>query len=92
MADLNALDQIKAGLEERFPGWQIWYVPHGDRTVVWCARPWPLLNASSEKELADEILIAHQEPPEGALALAQMEEYLQRREQLRQHQEKAAEA
>jgi hypothetical protein len=52
---LNALDLIKRQLEERFPGWQVWYVPHLDRTVTWCARPWPLLNEDSPEHLAEAI-------------------------------------
>jgi hypothetical protein len=52
---LNALDRIQAELQERYPGWQIWYVPHINRTVTWCARPWPLLNEDSPEHLAEAI-------------------------------------
>jgi hypothetical protein len=58
---LQELDRIKADLAERFPGWQIWFVPHSDRTVVWCARPWPLINAQSPEFLVSEIRKAHEE-------------------------------
>jgi hypothetical protein len=44
---LTELDERKHELERGNPGWQIWYVPHTNRTVTWCARPWPLLNAVS---------------------------------------------
>jgi len=53
---LNELDAIKRDLEARFPGWQIWYVPHATvRAVTWCARPWPLLNEDSPEHLAEAI-------------------------------------
>lgn len=52
---LGALDLLKRDLEERFPGWQVWYVPHLDRSVTWCARPWPLLNEDSPEHLAEAI-------------------------------------
>jgi hypothetical protein len=41
-------------LECRFPGWQFWAVPHGWPTttnVVWCARPWPLINGGRPSKL-----------------------------------------
>jgi hypothetical protein len=53
---LDELDRIKADLQDRFPGWQIWYVPHSvDRSVTWCARPHPLLNEGSPEDLAAAI-------------------------------------
>jgi hypothetical protein len=52
---LGEMDERKAELEARFPGWQIWYVPHLDRTSTWCARPWPLLNEASPEDLAAAI-------------------------------------
>lgn len=52
---LGALDELKRDLEERFPGWQVWFVPHLDRSVTWCARPWPLLNEDSPEHLAEAI-------------------------------------
>jgi hypothetical protein len=52
---LQELDVTKADLEARFPGWQIWYVPHTDRTITWCARPHPLLNEDSPEDLAQAI-------------------------------------
>jgi hypothetical protein len=51
----DGLDAIKADLEDRFPGWQVWYVPHNNRTVTWCARPHPLLNENSPEDLAQAI-------------------------------------
>jgi hypothetical protein len=52
---LTELDKIKLELEERHPGWQIWYSPRTDRTVVWCARPNPLLNEASPEDLSETI-------------------------------------
>ncbi len=48
---LTELDERKCELEDENPGWQIWYVPHTDRTVTWCARPRPLLNTDSPEQL-----------------------------------------
>ena len=48
---LTMLDERKYELEQDNPNWQIWYVPHTDRTVTWCARPLPLLNADSPEQL-----------------------------------------
>lgn len=52
---LTALDRIRDELAQRYPGWQIWYSPRTDRTVVWCARPNPLLNEASPEQLAKAI-------------------------------------
>jgi hypothetical protein len=52
---LSELDKLKASLEEQHPGWQIWYSPRIDRTVVWCARPNPLLNEASPEDLSAAI-------------------------------------
>ena len=48
---LTELDERKRELEHDNSGWQIWYVPHTDRTVTWCARPQPLVNADSPEQL-----------------------------------------
>lgn len=48
---LTELDERKQELELDNTGWQIWYVPHHDRTVTWCARPLPLLNTDSPEQL-----------------------------------------
>lgn len=55
MSILTELDRLKDELAGRFPGWQIWYSPRTDRTVVWCARPYPLLNEGSAEDLAAAI-------------------------------------
>ena len=52
---LQELDRIKDELQERFPGWQVWYVPRLHQSASWCARPWPLLNAQTPDHLAAEI-------------------------------------
>lgn len=72
---LQELDRIKAELEERFPGWQIWFVPNTDRTVTWCARPWPLLNSTSPEHLVAEIAQAHSESAAEWPALASLDDY-----------------
>lgn len=55
MSYLTELDERKRELEERFPGWQVWFVPAATGPVTWCARPWPLLNEASPEELAKAI-------------------------------------
>jgi hypothetical protein len=53
---LDAQDERKRQLEQRHPGWQIWYVPlHGQRATTWCGRPWPLLNEDSPEALSAAI-------------------------------------
>jgi hypothetical protein len=52
---LDELDARKAELQARFPGWQVWYVPGHNRTVTWCARPYPLLNEATPEDLAEAI-------------------------------------
>ena len=59
MSFLTELDELKRELEERHPGWQVWFVPHSlNRTVTWCARPNPLLNEDSPAHLSEAILAA----------------------------------
>lgn len=55
MSYFSELDEIKRELEERHPGWQVWYSPRLDRRVVWCARPNPLLNEASPEDLSAAI-------------------------------------
>lgn len=74
-SNLNALDEIKHRLEEQFPGWQVWYVPGHDRTVMWCARPWPLINTLTPEFLAAEIRQAHTEAAAEWPALASIPDY-----------------
>jgi len=59
---LTELDKRRHELERDNPDWQIWYVPHTNRTVTWCARPWPLLNTDSPEQLQKLIDQAHDEP------------------------------
>lgn len=70
MSFLQELDQIAEELRRQNPGWQIWYVPRNDRTVTWCARPWPLLNSTGPEHLEAEIAQAHAEAAENWSALA----------------------
>lgn len=66
---LQELDRIKADLESRYPGWQVWYVPHSvDRGVTWCARPHPTINVDSPEHLAEAIEEAGLERDAAALA------------------------
>lgn len=53
---MHELDRIKADLEARFPGWQVWYVRMAPaRGTLWCARKLPQLQAESPEELAELI-------------------------------------
>ena len=66
MSLFNALDQLRAELSARFPGWHIWYV-YAPKNVTWHAQPGPLLAAESAEELADLITRATPgAPPHGA--------------------------
>jgi hypothetical protein len=59
----NSIDNDLAALRERFPTWQIWYVPHAvDGSLTWCANPRAkqddrrnVLHADSPGHLADYI-------------------------------------
>jgi hypothetical protein len=55
MSYLGEMDQQKRLLEEQHPGWRVWYVPHLDRTVTWCARREPVLNEASPEDLSEAI-------------------------------------
>jgi hypothetical protein len=55
---MHELDRIKADLEQRFPGWQVWWV-RAPGSTVWCARRVPQLQAESPEEL--ELLLQAQE-------------------------------
>ena len=50
---LSKLDAELARLRSARPDWNIWFVPHADGHVVWCAQPYPLLNCSSPQELTE---------------------------------------
>jgi hypothetical protein len=65
----------KRELEERFPGWHIWYVPCVNGPTTWCAQPWPLINSGSPEHLAAEIRNAPEEAAAGWPALASIEDY-----------------
>jgi hypothetical protein len=75
MGFLDHLDTTKRELEKNFPGWHIWYVPRTDRTVTWCAQPWPLINSQSPEHLAAEITQAHTEAAADWPALAGIGDY-----------------
>jgi hypothetical protein len=55
MSYLTELDEQMAALRQRYPDWHIWYVPGLNRTVTWCAQPWPLINVDSPEHLAEAI-------------------------------------
>ena len=46
-------------LERQFSGWEIWYVPRGPDSAIWCARPRMLIDAGSPEDLAAAIRAAH---------------------------------
>jgi hypothetical protein len=53
---LEELDERKRQLEEKHPGWHVWYVPHhADRAVTWCAQQIPTLNEDSPEALSEAI-------------------------------------
>lgn len=62
MLSLRELDAVKERLISLFPGWRVWFVPHGSGSglthVVWCAQPEPLLNCGSPGELAEAMSAA----------------------------------
>jgi hypothetical protein len=68
MSYLDELDNRKHELMNQHPGWQVWYVPHSDRTITWCARPNPLLNEDSPEHLAEAIAQAEQAETEACAA------------------------
>jgi hypothetical protein len=87
---MGALDPERYGeqlaeLRQRFPGWQIWV--SGPK---WCARPWPLINASSPEDLAQRIRTAHAQPPDGSPPLASLRSYTARARRLREYEIAAA--
>ncbi len=55
MAILTDLDKQLAELQERHPGWRIWFVPHLGGQVVWCGQREPLLNTDSAEHLSAAI-------------------------------------
>ena len=73
--DLAALDKIRHELEERLPGWRIWYVPRSTGAVTWCAHPWPVINAQTPEQLLAEVAQAHAEASDDWPALAAAEAY-----------------
>jgi len=57
-------------LEQRFPGWEIWYVPREPDRATWCARPQMLIKADSPEDLAAATGSAHGQVIPDALLLA----------------------
>jgi hypothetical protein len=45
-------------LEQRFPGWEIWYVPREPDGATWRARPRMLIDANDPEDLAAAIRAA----------------------------------
>ncbi len=75
MSVLTQLDEIREELEKRFPGWQVWYVRNLNGSTTWCARPWPLINASSPEQLIADVIQAHTEAAAEWPALAGFGDY-----------------
>ena len=60
---LTELDKLKHELEhDNLRLADLWYVPHMNRTVIWFARPLPLLDTDSPEELQKLIDQARDEP------------------------------
>ncbi len=64
---LNTLDEQKRQLSERYPRWQIWFVPRVGQPAAWCARPLPLLEADSAERLREAIAQAEGHLMAGAI-------------------------
>ena len=75
MSFLKGLDNTKRELEAQFPGWHIWYIPHLNRSVTWCAQPWSLINSQSPEHLAADITEAHSVAAADWPALANRADY-----------------
>ncbi len=54
-APLHWMDRERAKLQDRHPGWNIWYVPRACGPTVWCAQREPLLNTDSPDHLSEAI-------------------------------------
>jgi hypothetical protein len=53
--NFRTLDEQKADLVARFPGWHIWYVTHAVGGVTWCAQRLPRLAEASPGDLAKAV-------------------------------------
>ena len=55
----STADQAVAALRERWPEWQIWYVPRAIGGLLWCARLHSdhktVINAESPEELEEQL-------------------------------------
>ena len=55
----STADQAVAALRERWPEWQIWYVPRAISGLLWCARLHSdhktVINAESPEELEEQL-------------------------------------
>jgi hypothetical protein len=56
----STADQAVAALRERWPDWQIWYVPRAIGGLLWCARLHSdhktVINAESPEELEEQLV------------------------------------
>src|SRR5262245_33281062 len=56
----STADQAVAALRERWPEWQIWYVPRAIGGLLWCARLHSdhkmVINAESPDELEEQLV------------------------------------
>jgi hypothetical protein len=56
----STADEAVAALRERWPDWQIWYVPRAIGGLLWCARLHSdhktVINAESPDELEEELV------------------------------------
>ena len=57
----STADQAVAALRERWPEWQIWYVPRAIGGLLWCARLHSdhktVINAESPEELEEQLVV-----------------------------------
>lgn len=57
--EASTADQAVTALRERWPDWQIWYVPRAIGGLLWCARLHSdhktVINAESPEELEEQL-------------------------------------
>jgi len=59
------LDAERDRLEQKHPGWQVWYVPLAVGGVLWCAQRRPTLQERTPAELEKAIAAVETKPGPG---------------------------
>ncbi|HTV98901.1 MAG TPA: hypothetical protein VMF87_01270 [Streptosporangiaceae bacterium] len=54
MPSFKDLDDLRDQLQDKHPGWRVWYVPQA-AGITWCAQPTPTLNEASPDDLSKAI-------------------------------------